>query len=467
MHTGSGSGLPGPVRRFGRDRALVAIALLSAAVAITASSVAASAQVQLATQVNAHWRGIYDILVRPAGSVLGLERTNGLVEPNFLGFTGTGGIDRGQLEAIRAISGVEVAAPAAYIGLQTTDPAAPSVSTTVLPNQPTLYRAMMTITTSDGLTLKVVVRASFRALLGPGASRDQPTIVTDVPGQDNGVLQLPDGTRVVTMSTNAYLPSLSSPVLAVDPTAERALLGEAGAFLDPLVEASRSGPYTAAIFNPAQVLPGYDAAAEIALLAGTPDTQHRPIYPILVSTRIYAPLQASLSVEEIGSPVADVPIEEDPVALIDRVSKLAGSGTTPVGTTRVDLGARLRPLRANDFSIPWPGSAPESGGTLSHLATDFDPRIAARPTYAAGAAPRDGGTLAFRIKPLGPVGAGGSQPESGTSDQAGVEQAYRSWTTALAPVTQGFTPVSRATSRSSSPRWANLTWRHWPFRAIP
>ena len=65
--------------------------------------------------VAANFRSAYDILVRPKGSATDLEREQGVVRPNFLSGQ-FGGITMKQYEQIKAISGVEVAAPIAMIG---------------------------------------------------------------------------------------------------------------------------------------------------------------------------------------------------------------------------------------------------------------------------------------------------------------------------------------------------------------
>lgn len=74
-----------------RRRALLATAIFAVAVAIASTSIATAAHIRLTGEVDAHWRGLYDILVRPRGAQLDIEKTGGLVEPNFLGFTGRGG----------------------------------------------------------------------------------------------------------------------------------------------------------------------------------------------------------------------------------------------------------------------------------------------------------------------------------------------------------------------------------------
>ncbi len=62
-----------------------------------------------------NFRGSYDVLVRPAGSTSAFEQSEGLVRQAFTSST-YGGISFDQLAAIRAIPGVEVAAPLATVG---------------------------------------------------------------------------------------------------------------------------------------------------------------------------------------------------------------------------------------------------------------------------------------------------------------------------------------------------------------
>ena len=66
--------------------------------------------------VQDYWRSDYDILVRPAGSAFLYDADgNRLIEPNFLSGQ-QGGITDEQLEQIKTIAGIEVAAPVAFLG---------------------------------------------------------------------------------------------------------------------------------------------------------------------------------------------------------------------------------------------------------------------------------------------------------------------------------------------------------------
>lgn len=139
-----GSGLPGPLVRIVRSRTLSLGLVLLGATAIAAGGMGEAATVRVTEAVDANWRGAYDILVRPATSRLGLESTGGLVEPNFLGFSGTGGISFQQLDAIRAIPDVELAAPMSVVGL---------LANTLRPHQ----LALLWLAGFSGLSLTLVL----------------------------------------------------------------------------------------------------------------------------------------------------------------------------------------------------------------------------------------------------------------------------------------------------------------------
>ena len=66
--------------------------------------------------VQDYWRSDYDILVRPLGSTFLYDAVgNRLIEPNFLSGQ-QGGITDEQLELIKTVDGIEVAAPVSFLG---------------------------------------------------------------------------------------------------------------------------------------------------------------------------------------------------------------------------------------------------------------------------------------------------------------------------------------------------------------
>src|SRR5947207_7449575 len=101
-------------RRAGRSLALLA-GVLVATTGFTVLAAATETSRLTVTGALNEARVTYDVLVRPAGSRTALEQARGQVRPNSL--TGLyGGVTMAQYEAVKAISGVEVAAPIAMIG---------------------------------------------------------------------------------------------------------------------------------------------------------------------------------------------------------------------------------------------------------------------------------------------------------------------------------------------------------------
>jgi putative ABC transport system permease protein len=119
------------------------------------------------------FRGDYDVLVRPRGSRSAFERRTGQVQPNFLSGI-FGGISLAQWRVIRAVPGVEVAAPIANIGyVLATARVRVDVSGAVGPRGRVLLRVRIRWRTDRGLS-HVPDRASYlyitpnRLTQGPG-----------------------------------------------------------------------------------------------------------------------------------------------------------------------------------------------------------------------------------------------------------------------------------------------------------
>lgn len=101
--------------RRGRALALAAGVLVAALGFSVLTAASSTSQLRTVGVVKSNARAAYDILVRPHGSTIGLERSRGLVRPNYLSGI-FGGITTRQSEAVKAIPGVRVAAPIAMIG---------------------------------------------------------------------------------------------------------------------------------------------------------------------------------------------------------------------------------------------------------------------------------------------------------------------------------------------------------------
>ncbi len=97
--------------------ALAGLGLLTATLGfITLVGTSQTTRAVLRGGIARTWNTPYDLLVRPAGSVTPLEARQGLVRPNYVSGLAGGGITRHQLQAIRHISGVAIAAPVAIAG---------------------------------------------------------------------------------------------------------------------------------------------------------------------------------------------------------------------------------------------------------------------------------------------------------------------------------------------------------------
>jgi putative ABC transport system permease protein len=103
--------------RHRRSRtATLGAGVLVAAVSFTLlTSAASTSELRVIGTVERSFHTAYDILVRPAGSFTQIERERGLVQENYLSGI-FGGITFEQYRRIKAIPGVEVAAPIANLG---------------------------------------------------------------------------------------------------------------------------------------------------------------------------------------------------------------------------------------------------------------------------------------------------------------------------------------------------------------
>lgn len=119
---------------------------------ILITSVSQTTLITAERALGGYWRTSYDILVRPAGSRLPIEEQYNLVEPNHLSGI-WGGITFEQYEAIKAIPGVEVAAPIAMIGYVSTWAFGDSMD---LPHNPGVYIIEETMMINDGCRIYTI-----------------------------------------------------------------------------------------------------------------------------------------------------------------------------------------------------------------------------------------------------------------------------------------------------------------------
>ncbi|WP_460831521.1 ABC transporter permease [Nocardioides hungaricus] len=103
------------LRRPARSMAVVAAIVVAAVAFSLLTSAVAQSRLEVEGTVQSNYRAAYDILVRPAGSRTDLELSDQLVRQNFLSDV-FGGISMRQYRRIKAMPGVQVAAPVAMIG---------------------------------------------------------------------------------------------------------------------------------------------------------------------------------------------------------------------------------------------------------------------------------------------------------------------------------------------------------------
>ncbi|HJQ01500.1 MAG TPA: FtsX-like permease family protein [Jatrophihabitans sp.] len=138
--------------RAGRAFALLAAILFTTCGFILLTASAKAARLQTVGTVRSNSRAAYDILVRPPGAQTALEQSSGLVQPNFLADS-QAGITLAQYQKIRALPGVQVAAPVAVVGYVLQTATIPIDVTGYLSGaQPQALRITAAARTDHGLT---------------------------------------------------------------------------------------------------------------------------------------------------------------------------------------------------------------------------------------------------------------------------------------------------------------------------
>lgn len=380
--------------------------IIAAAIAVMAAGVANQTRLTVIDEIDRGWRGTYDLLVRSAGDSMDIEETHGVIEPNFLSFDGAGGLSRDDVEAIRTVSGVEVAAPAATVGLMRYRVPHPLiyVDRSSIPDEPTAYRVSWRATTSDGVVNHPVSSGELTMALG---QTDDPT-VSPVAGSSVSGSWDEFG---VTIDLGA-LPELASNVIAVDPEAEAKLLGASELDLASLGRVP-AGQRTVGTFDPAAVPDQFDDDRFLleSLANRSEAAKDRPVLPVLVAQRLPGGLQFEATVRR-GEALATLrsPTDDD-----------ARPNAPQLGTTELDATGSLRPLLPSSLTMVWPGSDdPRSRDFLTSPPSSFVPDLVTRPSYES-LEPGDDGSPRFRVVPQEVVGIDG-RPAAASS---GLVRSYR------------------------------------------
>lgn len=238
------------------------------------------------------WNVPYQLLVRPPGSQTALELTDGLVRPNFASGI-VGGITLSQLAAIRAIPGVEVAAPIAPVGFVQWPAAIPLDLSTYAPvDGVAVFRVKLATSGEAGMSRYPSETAGYLVVAPAGriefdAGRavlhfGQATIACDPPVRCYGG-QTPEAQQVRGLDPGApgLLVDFAEPFLiaGVDPAAEAALVG-----LDRCVSGGR-------------YLTSSDRPAEVSSPVGT-----QTAVPVLVSRHSYIDETLEITIEQATDP---------------------------------------------------------------------------------------------------------------------------------------------------------------------
>ncbi|SIQ11321.1 FtsX-like permease family protein [Micromonospora avicenniae] len=105
--------------RAGRSVALLVGVLVATTGFVVLTGATTTSRLDVIGTVERDTKAAYDILVRPKGTRTPLEAERGLVRPNYLSGH-FGGITTEQYEQVKAVAGIDVAAPIAMLGYSTT-----------------------------------------------------------------------------------------------------------------------------------------------------------------------------------------------------------------------------------------------------------------------------------------------------------------------------------------------------------
>jgi hypothetical protein len=385
------------VQRFIRSRVL----LLTASILIVAMClsvlVQGQSQAALNRTVDQNSRGLYDVLVQANA-----DDNGGLMQPEIA--TGQGGISFEQLDSIRKLAGTSVAAPISlvsrvsqnleaprldatdYLGYNAglagtagdptaTDPSKWPAAESVLSNTAKKYRLTASAVSSDGKTEQTLFKTTAEGSLGKAR-----LIEEQVAGGKNVRIAGPAGETGIKFPAPAggsehnlfnlsvslpLAPQVTESVVAVDPVAERALLGGAGDFLAPLEKAPPAdarnagaiGRHFESLFTSgismdqlkegpdflgvklkywAPLMTQYQQAKRAGQL--TADSQ---AIPLIVRSGTSLDLKYSVKIEEIDD---------------------AGNVTKDVGTASRSLDKDYLPfVSKSPFALAWPGSKDLTG----------------------------------------------------------------------------------------------------------
>jgi hypothetical protein len=418
---------------------------LIAAVAIVGIAMA-DAQVGSVTQaaLNDNWRGLYDILVTSSGEDFGGSKTAGMVDSNFISTAGDGAITLSQLDEIRRMSGVEIAAPIGFVGTLRATTLTPSL---LLMDDPASGNSNLSSgATGFRIDSKVTLSINGRSqVLSESHGSVALTQRTAAQVADNTPTASASPDSYSPIATNLYydipfgaLPSFPQSVLAVDPKAEMKLLGKNGSFFRGLLSAtgSRSTAHS-------QWSKRVDASKFLVQQAAIQDAesnrQDMTVVPMIVRSDPSAKLTLQATLKQ-GAVDADVTNSSSLVASMD-TSDFASH------TLEKDVSDLTVPFASPDLTLLEPGTVLPAGevpGNFYGSETDLAPALIGRPQYV------NVGSQSFRVDPKKIVGADGLTPDPSQPTETRV-RAYRSFTNASSSSTHPLpAPIGEFTSAELS-----------------
>lgn len=377
--------------------ASVAGLVLVVALAVGSSAAGESAHLRTAAEVDRNFRGTYDVLVRPPAGVLEIERTGNLVEANFLGLGGTGGISIERWRRIQALPGVEVAAPIAAVGYLEGHTGVPTVRVPA-PSEATVYRIQVDAEVSDGVRPVRVFRESglgyVRAPPGGGPADVQTTLLGLT------VDQMPGGFVEFDASRFPVFPWL---VVGVDAREESRLLDRV-AFAPmaglPRVTVPDTDDFPVELIPERFAIHGAYIGARRAADAQL-GREGAPVVPLLLNDSAAPAVRLSWRVWRSPPRRPVAPGEAaaaDPEAFFHEVYDQERAMLVVDRTLEVQHFGL--PLVASDLVLT-PGPRPQRGGGVT-AGDSLSPRLPGRPAYAVAApGPEGDDTPAFRVRPLG------------------------------------------------------------------
>ena len=390
--------------------AFVGALIVGTTLAGQAASSAVEASVEGVVQDN--WRGAYDVLVTASGAPFSTVAGD-LVDPNFVSTSTQSGITPGQLEAVRGLDGVELAAPIGLVGLLRNSGA---VVTSYLPaeyvGEETVVVSMTVDVTREVPTGREVLT---RASGGFAVGRDDTLAELGMNGPALATYGFPNAFTPTVLTTDeesflavpfGALPAFPTTVLAVDPAAEAALLGDQSFLSElqglPKDRTARSWGEEAAMLVDGA---GLDEASSVLIAGAVFDQPGATVVPLAINTSAAVQgLQLRVDVEEFRLPAGVAP-PSTPEAI-----GAAVTGAQPARSFVIDepLDA-VSPLTLPEPVLAWPGAGYEGGslGAFSVPAVDITPFVVGRPGYEAKAS-TDGSVAAFEVVPVEPVYADGA-----------------------------------------------------------